>query len=123
MIKSLKRQRIAIFEGVEVLGDTLAKLLTKLRQLSSGTVIDEKGEYRIIDQYVRDYFQGRKIAVFYVFKSELEMLKEVFPCWTQSPEEFQHHRIKCSWDSSAVRLDTADALVFFNLEFSYLPWE
>ncbi|OAV64205.1 hypothetical protein Barb6XT_02896 [Bacteroidales bacterium Barb6XT] len=132
MIKSLKRQRIAHFEGVEVLGDTPAKLLTKLHQLSSGTVIDEKGEYRIIDrskaEYVRDYFKGRKIAVFYVFRSELEMLKEVFPNWTVSAEDFQASPDKVFLGQfrsarEGVRLDTADALVFFNLEFSYLSWE
>jgi len=108
-----------------------AKLLTKMHQLSSGTVIDEDGGYHIIDRskadFIRERFEGKKIAIFYVFKSEFEMLKEAFPNWTASPEEFQQsEKVFLGQFRSAregVRLDTADALIFFNLEFSYLSYE
>ncbi|KAA6339831.1 hypothetical protein EZS27_012257 [termite gut metagenome] len=131
-ITDLNRHKIATVNGVEVLGDMPAKLLTKLHQLSSGTVIDESGQAHIIDrskaEFIQRYFSGRKIAVFYVFRSELEMLKTVFPNWTDNPEVFQ-----CSKDRvflgqfrstrEGIRLDEADALIFFNLEFSYLSFE
>lgn len=132
VIGELKSEKISQVSGCEILGDTPAKLLTKLHQLSSGTVIDEAGQMHIVDrskgEFIRERFNGQKIAVFYVFRSELEMLKEVFPSWTDSPEEFQASTDKVFLGQfrsarEGVRLDTADALIFFNLEFSYLSYE
>ena len=56
------------------------------------------------------------------------MLHKVFPNWTESPEEFQASTDKtfiCQVRRAreGVRLDTADALVFYNLEYSYLSYE
>ena len=130
-INEIKKTKLTCIDGKMVLGDSPAKLLTKMHQLSSGTVIDEDGGYHIIDRskagFIRDRFEGKKIAIFYVFKSEFEVLKETFPNWTASPEEFQQSgKVFLGQFRSAregVRLDTADALIFFNLEFSYLSYE
>ena len=131
VIQEIKKTKLTFVDEKVVLGDTPAKLLTKMHQLSSGTVIDEDGGYHIIDRskadFIRERFEGKKIAIFYVFKSEFEMLKEAFPNWTASPEEFQQsEKVFLGQFRSAregVRLDTADALIFFNLEFSYLSYE
>lgn len=132
LLEVLKKDKVAHYGDAVILADSPATLLTKLHQISSGTVIDADGNYHIIDRSkaiaVREKFTGRKIAVFYVFKSELEMLKEIFPEWTDSPEEFQtsSNKVFLGQFRSAregVRLDTADALIFFNMEFSYLSWE
>lgn len=132
LLVSLKKDKVAYLGEAAILADSPATLLTKLHQVSSGTVIDTDGIYHIIDRSkaitVRNRFIGQKIAIFYVFKSELEMLKEIFPKWTDSPEEFQasSNKVFLGQFRSAregVRLDTADALIFFNMEFSYLSWE
>jgi len=131
-IKQLSKDKVAILNGQTVLADTPAKLLGKLHQISTGTCIDEEGHYHIIDrskaEFIRDHFKGQHIAVFYVYKSEFEMLKEVFPNWTASPEEFQEYPDKtflgCFRSArEGTRLDTADALVFMNLEYSFLSYE
>lgn len=130
----LKKSKILSWDDVNILGDTPAKLMSKLHQLSSGSVIDECGNHIITDyskaKYIRDYFAGKKIAIFYVYKTELDLLKKAFPLWTDVPEEFQKHKgddmVFLGQVRSAregVRLDTADALIFYNLEYSYLSYE
>lgn len=138
-INALKRDKILEWrepypsEVVRVvLGDTPAKIMTKLHQLSSGSVITEDGSYVITDdnkaRFIKEYFQGKKLAVFYVYQSELELLKRVFPKYTLTPEIFQASdelvflgQVRSAREG--VRLDTADALVFFNLEYSFLSYE
>lgn len=131
-IKKMHRDKMLQWDGVSILGDTPAKLMSKLHQLSSGSVIDEAGTHITTDMskalFVRDYFKGQKIAIFYVYQTEAELLRQVFPQWTDVPEEFQ----RCSdlvflgqvrSAREGVRLDTADALIFYNLEYSYLSYE
>ena len=119
-------------DGNAILGDTPAKLLTKLHQLSSGTVIAENGLHLTFDkskaEFVRKQFAEKKVALFYVYQSEAELLQSVFQNWTDSPEVFQLSTDKVFISQvrrarEGVRLDTADALIFFNLEFSFLSYE
>lgn len=134
LIRTLRRDKVVYCGETAILGDTPAKLLTKLHQLSSGTVIDEQGAHLITDrskaEYVRTQFAGKKIALFYVYQSEAELLRHEFPKWTSSPEEFQASddprtvflgQVRSAREG--VRLDSADALIFFNLEYSYLSYE
>lgn len=132
LLTTLKKDKVAHLGDTAILADSPTVLLTKMHQISSGTVIDADGNYHIVDRSkafaVRSKFIEQKIAIFYVFRSEFEMLKEVFPDWTDSPEEFQASSDKIFLGQfrsarEGVRLDTADALVFFNMEFSYLSWE
>lgn len=131
-INHFKHSKVLQWDDTVVLGDTPAKLLNKIHQLSSGSVIDESGAHIITDgskaKYIRDYFRGKKIAIFYVYQTELELLKNAFPRWTDSPEVFQSSsdlvflgQVRSAREG--VRLDTADALVFYNLEYSYLSYE
>ncbi|MEG1865790.1 MAG: hypothetical protein RR331_02810, partial [Bacteroides sp.] len=131
-INSMRNNLMVEIDGNAILGDSPAKLLTKLHQLSSGTIIAENGLHLTFDkskaEFVRKQFDGKKVALFYVYQSEAELLQSVFPNWTDSPEEFQTStdRVFISQVRRAregVRLDTADALIFFNLEFSYLSYE
>lgn len=131
-IEELRNNLVVVINGEPILGDSPAKLLTKLHQLSSGTVITENGNHITLDRSKADFakrtFAGRKIAFFYVYQSEAELLQDVFPKWTDSPEEFQASTNKVFISQvrrarEGVRLDTADALIFFNLEFSYLSYE
>lgn len=133
-LRTLQRDKVLYLGQEAVLGDTPVKLLQKMHQLSSGTVIDENGGHHITDtskaEYVKARFQGRRIAIFYVYQSEAELLKEVFPDWTDTPEVFQAQegcsKVFLGQVRSAregVRLDRADALIFYNLEYSFLSYE
>lgn len=131
-LQTLKRKRVLPIGSKTILGDTPAKLMSKLHQLSSGTVIAEDGTHLILDKskayFLRDNFKGKKIAVFYAYQSELDLLREVFPNNTESPEDFQESSDKVFISQirrarEGVRLDTADAIIFFGMEFSFLSYE
>ena len=110
-----------------ILADTPAGLMTKLHQVESGTVITESGASYIIDKskafFVRDYFEEKKIAIFYYYQKELELLKEVFgETLTTDLTEFKTTKksfcIQQKTGSEAISLKEADALVYYNFGFS-----
>ena len=132
MLHELRRDKVLETSFGTILADTPATMMGKVHQLSSGTVITEDGVHHIIDRskarYIKEKFAGQKIAIFYVYVTELELLREEFPDYTDSPEEFQacDGKVFISQVRRAregVRLDSADALIFYNLEFSYLSYE
>lgn len=117
--------------GEVILADTPVKLQSKIHQVCSGTVKAESGQILTISttkaQYIKEYFKGLKIALFYKFIGEFEVLKNTFEDWTNDPEYFQKNggTYLGQFVSSreGVRLDTADAIVFYNIDFSYLSYE
>lgn len=123
----LKRDRVYTMKnGDVILADTPVKLQTLFHQISSGTVIAEKNSY-VLDpskgDFIRQRFAGQKIAIFYKFKKELELLMQLFPDNTSSPEEFNASSNKTFFAQfvsgrEGVNLSTADALVAFNIDFS-----
>lgn len=133
IMRQLKKKKVVQLSPEKaILADTPAKLMSKLHQLSGGTVITEEGTHLILDKtkalFLRDYFHGKKLAVFYCFQSEFDLLTEIFPNYTESPEEFQSSQTKTFISQirkarEGVRLDSADAIVFYNLEYSYLSYE
>lgn len=132
LFATLRKNRVTEVRGNIILADSPAKLLSKLHQISSGTVIAEDGTHILLDgskaMFIRDKFKGKKLAIFYTFQSEFDLLRQVFPNWTDSPEDFQASNDKIFISQvrrarEGVRLDSADALVFYNLEFSYLSYE
>ena len=58
------------------------KLMTKMHQLCSGTVKFESGNRTVLDlskaKFIKEKFNGKKIAIFYKFQAELTALSEVF---------------------------------------------
>lgn len=130
--QQLRKDKIIIIGGKEILGDTPAKMLGKLHQLSSGTLITEDGTHLQLDgskaEFIRTHFNGQKIAIFYTYQAEFEMLKSYFPKYTEIPEEFQQSTESVFISQvrkarEAVRLDSADSLIFFSFEYSYLSYE
>ena len=133
LLKTLKRDKVIyLSNGEVVLADTPANLLNKMHQISGGTVITSEGVHLILDygkaKFIRNYFKGKKLAIFYVYQTECELLKKIFPNNTESPEEFQSSTDKTFISQirkarEGIRLDTADAIVFYSLEYSYLSYE
>ena len=110
-----------------ILADTPAGLMTKIHQMESGTVITESGASYVIDMskaiFIRNYFKGKKIAIFYYYQKELELLKEVFgETLTTDFNEFvstdKNFCIQQKTGSEAISLKEADALVYYNFGFS-----
>lgn len=117
-----------IIEGKEnvILADTGAKLMQKVHQLESGTIKFECGKSMILNtrkaEFIRDNFEGKKLAILYYFVEEFELLKLVFPNFTTDLDEFNRtdkHFIGQQYSSAmGVNLSKAHCLVFYNFGYS-----
>jgi hypothetical protein len=135
LIDKLIKDRVYIGkDGQEILADTAVKLQNKIHQISSGTVLAENGEGICFDhtkaQFIRDHFKGQKIAIFYKFKCEGVMLIGTFGYnrLTEDPMEFNERDDKIFYSQvqsgrEGTNLSTADALVFFNIDFSSVSYQ
>jgi len=126
--------------GDVIEADTEVKLLSKLHQLYSGTVIfdvavDSTKDYAVTDEskvnYIYNTFNGLKFAVFYKFKAErfaiIEGAEKRGLKWTESPEEFQSNEDMIFLSQfvsgrEGVNLSTADCLVCYNIDFSAVTY-
>ena len=129
LIKRLKKDLIIVSPttGVEIIGDTAVKLMQKVHQLSSGTIKFEDGSSKIIDRtkavFIEDRFKNNKIGIFYKFKEELNLLKEVFGNkLTTDLEEFNNSdksiALQFISGREGISLKNADYLVALNIDFS-----
>ena len=113
--------------GREIIADTGVKLQQKVHQLFSGTIKYEDGSVQVIDdskaQFIKEKFKGKKIAIFYNFKAELEMLKAVFSeLLTTDLNDFnsssKNIALQIVSGREGISLSKADYLVFLNIQFS-----
>lgn len=127
----LKRDNI--IEGKEdvILAETAVKLMQKLHQMYSGTVILESGKALVFDyskaEKIRDYFGLDKIAVFYKFKAEYEALKFVFgDNLTQDLDEFNNTSkniaLQIVTGREGISLKAAKYLIYYNIDFSAVSY-
>lgn len=117
--------------GKTILADTAVKLQQKVHQLSSGTIKFEDGSTQIIDNskalFIAERFKDYKIAIFYNFVAELDMLKETFgDKLTTNLEEFN---TTDKWfagqivsSREGISLAKADALIMMNIQFSAVSY-
>jgi len=116
-------------EGKSVLGDTAVKLMNKLHQIYSGSVIVDNPERygHVIDytkaEFIKQHFAGKKIAIFYKFQAERMAIKWVMGKCYEDPNEFNNASDGCFISQivsgrEGVNLSSADALVFYNIDFS-----
>lgn len=131
IIKAVEKENCYLDNGFEIIADTAVKVMQKVHQLCSGTVIDEN-QYHIVSTYKADYlkanFANKRLAIFYKFKSEFDMLKNAFPNFTDNAFDFQSGKADIFLGQfvsarEGIRLDNADAIIFFNIDFSYLSYE
>ncbi len=125
-----KLKRDLVFEGKEdvILADTPVKLMQKLHQIYSGTVILESGKAIILDktkaEFIREKFAGKRIAVFYKFQAELECLLSVFQedmttdLGKFHADECNNFAIQIVTGREGISLKEADFLVYYNIDFS-----
>jgi len=124
-----KLRKDGIIEGKEdvVLAETGVKMMGKLHQLSSGTVKLESGKAITIDttkvDFIENYFRNKKMAIFYYYKQEREMLLNKFgDTVTEDLSEFnttdKHIALQQISGAEGVNLSAADVLIFINFGFS-----
>jgi hypothetical protein len=128
IIKRLKRDNIVInTNGDIILGDTGAKLMQKIHQLSSGTCKFEDGSSKIIDtskaEKIFELFKNKKIGIFYKFVEEYKALKQIFgDQLTDNLEGFnttdKSIALQIVSGREGISLKQADCLVYYNIDFS-----
>jgi len=131
MIDTLRKYNV--LEGKEkvVLADTGVKLQSKIHQLCSGTIKFEDGDTQCTDDskavFIKQRFSNNKIAIFYKFKAEFDLLKEHFPNYTTEPTEFNSSEDlvflgQIQSVREGINLSTADFLVMYNIDFSAVSY-
>lgn len=124
-------------EGM-IVADTAVKVMSKLQQMYSGTVIvdeTDSGEptAQVFDvtkaETIRDKFVGQKIAIFYKFKAEEMAIRSVFGTRVvDTPESFAmsgNNAVYISQIQSGregINLSSADCLVMYNIDFSAVSY-
>jgi hypothetical protein len=127
LIQYIKRDKVyTLKSGLTIVGDTPVKRQSIYHQLCSGTIkVDDRRQ--TVDEskakYIADYFSGHKIAVYYKYIQEFEIIKQYFPQWTSDPDEFNKSSSltfvrQMISGREGVDLSTADALVVYNIDFS-----
>lgn len=125
-----KLKRDLLFEGKDdvILADTPVKLMQKLHQIYSGTVILESGKSVVLDktkaEFIKERFAGKRIAVFYKFQEELKCLLSVFQ-EDMTTDLGKFHAGECNnfaiqivTGREGISLKEADFLVYYNIDFS-----
>ena len=132
--KFIKKDRVLELNGYNILGDTPVKLMTKLHQLCGGTIITEEGKTLYLDRskvdFINKHFADKKIAIFYKFDGERELLEKILdrPA-TKDVKAFRESSGELIFISQfqsgreGISLATADYLIFYNIPHSYLDYE
>jgi len=130
LARKLRVSRLHIGKnGEEIIADTNVKLMQKLHQVYSGTVLTETGNAVCFDTYKVDFikrnFEGKKIAIYYKFQAELSLLQAAFgDRITFVPEHFNETGSDIIFVSQmqsgamGINLSAADCLVMMNIDFS-----
>ncbi|MHB9056232.1 MAG: hypothetical protein ACYC2P_08795 [Paludibacteraceae bacterium] len=127
MTEKIMTYRIIEGKCDNIVADTAAAMMTKIHQIENGTVITESGNAYILNKYKTKYimqtFAEKKIAIFYYYQKELDLLKDVFgDKLTTDLNEFnttdKNFAVQQISGSEAISLKAADALVYYNWGFS-----
>lgn len=128
IIKKLERDLVVEGKDEVILADTPVKLMQKLHQLWSGTVKFESGNSMILDttkaEFIKSRFATERIGIFYKFKEELNVLKQVFgdDLTTElhkfDDEEYKAIALQIVSGREGISLKNADYVVFYNIDFS-----
>ncbi len=125
--KTLSKHKTINIGNHTIEADTAVKLQNKIHQISNGTVIDENGNTLALSdfkaRFIQEYFKGKKLAIFYYYRAEWQILKSVFgDSLTDDLEEFQNTDKNIALQqisgSEGISLKEADALVYYNFGFS-----
>jgi len=129
--KLIKDKIVTNKDGESVLAETGVKLMQKLHQIYSGTIIIDQPLRRakVFDNTKAEFIRGKfshlnKIAVFYKFTAELASLIDVFDkqiCLDAQEFANRDSGVYISQIVSGregINLSSAEALIFLNIDFS-----
>ena len=126
IISTIKKDKIYKGKNDVILADTMVKEMQKIHQLSSGTcILEESGESIIIDEskaiFIKENFNDYKLAIFYKFKAELDLIKKHLDITTDINEfnnSDKHIALQFVSGREGIKLDKADMIIALNIDFS-----
>ena len=131
LVNQLKRDKVIEGKQEVILADTMVKEQQKVHQMWSWTIKFESWNSMIIDdskaKFIKEYFKGKKIGIFYNFKAEYDLLKKVFgENLTNDLQTFNNTdkniALQIVSGREWISLKEADYLVFYNIAFSALSY-
>lgn len=127
LCKKLAKNKFIEIDGNFIEADTAVKLQNKIHQISNGSILTETGEIIILSdfkaKFIQEHFKGNKLAIFYYYRAEWQILKSVFgDTLTNDLQEFKntdkHIALQQVSGSEGISLKEADVLVYYNFGFS-----
>ena len=127
LCNTLKKDLVVQGKERNIIADSPVKLMQKLHQLYSGTIKFEDGSSAVTDKskalFIKEYFKNKKIAIYYKFIAEKNLLKEVFgDSLTFNLNEFnttdKNIALQFVSGREGISLKNADYLVAYNIDFS-----
>lgn len=131
LCNKLKKDLVIQGKDDVIIADTGAKLMNKLHQMYSGTIITESGARVVLDPTkaiaIGAKFQTEKIGIFYKFKAEYDALKSIFEDeLTENLDEFNNGKriiaLQIQSGREGISLRNADVLVYYNIDFSAVSY-
>lgn len=131
LMTTLKKDLVIEGWGEVILADTAVKLMSKIHQMASGSVKFESGNAMTIDttkaEFIKNRFANNKIGIFYKFKQELVLLKEVFgELLCEDLDQFnttdKNIALQIQSGREGISLAAAQYLVYYNIDFSALSY-
>ena len=110
-----------------IVADSAGSKYSKHHQLCGGTIINNSGKAELLDnakvKYINSHYQDKKIAIFYKFVAEREMLiKYLKKKIVNTPEEFnstdENYTILYQYQSGSmgINLSSADVIISYNID-------
>ena len=131
LIAKLKKDNIIEGKTEVVIADTGAKMMSKLHQMYSGTVKFESGNSMVLDKskalFIKSQFATTKIAIFYKFKEELNVILDVLGnLVTTDLNEFNTTNksiaLQIVSGREGINLSAAKYIVYYNIDFSAVSY-
>jgi hypothetical protein len=128
LANKLKRDKVIIWKTETILADTKVKEMQKLHQIFSWTIKFESWNSQILDttkaEFIKEYFKWKKICIFYKFKEEKNLIKQVFG--SEITDDLQNKDLNImsqivSW-REGVNLSHLDYIVYLNIDFSAVSY-
>jgi hypothetical protein len=125
--RTILKDKFLLLNDKDIIADTAVKLQSKIHQLCSGSIISDDKTKIIVDyskaEFIKETFKGKKLAIFYFFQSEYDILKSVFgDTLTNDLNEFnttdKHIALQQVSGAEGISLKEADVLIFYNFGFS-----
>ena len=129
LVAKLKKDNVIEGKTEVIIADTGAKMMSKLHQMYSGTVKFESGNSMVLDKskalFISNHFANNKIAIFYKFKEELNVIQSIGNI-TIDLNEFnttdKSIALQIVSGREGINLSAAKYIVYYNIDFSAVSY-